>query len=156
VITATIKQVADGAEGVEVPHTDRGDEIGALARAIKIFQEAMERNRKLNSQVLEDSEARDERTRHIEASVDAFRGAIGGVLRAVTDNATSMRGTAQNHRQRLIRGERTRGGGLRRDRAGFQQRLRRRQRRRRALGFRRGNRPPGTPVGQRRRAGRPA
>src|SRR6185436_11584063 len=28
-------------------------------------------------------------------SVDAFREAIGGVLRAVTDNATSMRGTAQ-------------------------------------------------------------
>ncbi len=41
------------------------------------------------------SKARDERTRHIEASVDAFREAIGGVLRAVTDNATSMRGTAQ-------------------------------------------------------------
>ena len=39
--------------------------------------------------------ARDERARHIEASVDAFREAIGGVLRAVTDNATSMRGTAQ-------------------------------------------------------------
>ncbi len=95
VITATIKQVADGAEGVEVPHTGRADEIGALARAIKIFQEAMDRNRNLNSQVLEDSKARDERTRHIEASVDAFREAIGGVLRAVTDNATSMRGTAQ-------------------------------------------------------------
>ena len=55
----------------------------------------MDRNRNLNSQVLEDSKARDERTRHIEASVDAFREAIGGVLRAVTDNATSMRGTAQ-------------------------------------------------------------
>src|SRR5712675_155449 len=95
VITATIKQVADGAEGVEVPHTGRSDEIGALARAIKIFQEAMDRNRNLNSQVLEDSKARDDRTRHIEASVDAFREAIGGVLRAVTDNATSMRGTAQ-------------------------------------------------------------
>src|SRR6476620_9727949 len=95
VITATIKQVAEGAEGVEVPHTGRADEIGALARAIKIFQEAMERNRDLNFQGLEDSEAREERTRHIEASVDAFREAIGGVLRAVTDNATSMRGTAQ-------------------------------------------------------------
>jgi methyl-accepting chemotaxis protein len=95
VITDTIKRVADGAEGVEVPHTDRGDEIGALARAIKIFQKAMERNRNLNSQVLEDSRAREERTRHIEASVDAFREAIGGVLRAVTDNATSMRGTAE-------------------------------------------------------------
>ena len=79
VITATIKQVADGAEGVEVPHTGRTDEIGALARAIKIFQESMDRNRNLNSQVVEDSKARDERTRHIEASVDAFREAIGGI-----------------------------------------------------------------------------
>src|SRR5262249_23141160 len=95
VITDTIKRVADGAEGVEVPHANRGDEIGALARAIKIFQEAMERNRNLNSQVVEDSKARDQRARHIEASVDAFRGAIGSVLRAVTDNATSMRGTAE-------------------------------------------------------------
>jgi methyl-accepting chemotaxis protein len=95
VITDTIKRVAEGAEGVEVPHANRGDEIGALACAIKIFQQAMDRNRNLNSQVLEDSRARDERTRHIEASVDAFREAIGGVLRAVTDNATSMRGTAE-------------------------------------------------------------
>ncbi|MGE9009601.1 methyl-accepting chemotaxis protein [Leptospira interrogans] len=95
VITDTIKRVAEGAEGVEVPHANRGDEIGALARAIKIFQEAMDRNRNLNSQVVEDSKAREQRTRQIEASVDAFREAIGGVLRAVTDNATSMRGTAE-------------------------------------------------------------
>ena len=50
-ITATIKQVAEGAENVEVPHTDRADEIGALARAIQIFKEAMGHNRNLNSQV---------------------------------------------------------------------------------------------------------
>src|SRR5947209_9607946 len=94
-ITDTIKRVAEGAEGVEVPHTGRGDEIGALARAIQIFKEAMDRNRNLNSQVLEDSKSRDQRARQIETSVDAFREAIGGVLRAVTDNATSMRGTAE-------------------------------------------------------------
>src|SRR5882724_11404315 len=35
-ITATIKRVADGAESVEVPHTNRGDEIGALACAIQV------------------------------------------------------------------------------------------------------------------------
>jgi len=95
VITDTIKRVAAGEDGVEVPHTGRGDEIGSLARAIKIFQDAMERNRKLNSQVLADSKARDERTRHIEASVEAFRGAIGEVLRTVNDSAGSMRDTAQ-------------------------------------------------------------
>ncbi len=96
VITATIKQVAEGAEGVEVPHTHRSDEIGALARAIQIFKEAMDRNRNLNSQVLTNSRAREERARHIESSVEEFRGAIGGVLRAVTDNASAMRQTAQS------------------------------------------------------------
>jgi methyl-accepting chemotaxis protein len=95
-ITDTIKQVADGAEGVDVPHTDRQDEIGALARAIRIFQEAMDRNRKLNSQVVLDSRARDERTRKIETAVDSFRDAIGSVLGTVNDNASAMRDTAQS------------------------------------------------------------
>jgi len=95
VITATTKRVAEGDENVEVPHTKRADEIGALARAIQIFKEAMDRNRNLNSQVVQDSKAREERAKHIESSVDAFREAIGGVLRAVTDNATSMRATAE-------------------------------------------------------------
>ena len=96
VITATIKRVAEGAENVEVPHTDRADEIGALARAIRIFQGAMDGNRSLNTQVLQDSKAREERAGHIEASVESFRAAIGGVLRAVTDNASAMRDTAQS------------------------------------------------------------
>jgi methyl-accepting chemotaxis protein len=95
-ITSTIKQVAEGADNVEVPHTDRADEIGALARAIQIFKEAMDRNRNLSSQALLDSKAREERTRHIETSVEAFRGAIGSVLDAVNDNATAMRNTAQS------------------------------------------------------------
>jgi methyl-accepting chemotaxis protein len=95
-ITTTIKKVAEGAEGVEVPHTDREDEIGALARAIRIFQEAMDRNRNLNSQVLQDSKSREERARQIENAVEAFRTAIGGVLGAVNNNASSMRQTAQS------------------------------------------------------------
>jgi methyl-accepting chemotaxis protein len=96
VITATIKQVAEGADNVEVPHTARTDEIGALARAIQIFKEAMDRNRNLNSQVREESEARDARTRHIERSVEAFQGAMKDVVRAVTDSASSIRTTAQS------------------------------------------------------------
>ncbi len=94
-ITTTIKRVAGGEENVEVPHANRTDEIGALAQAIKIFQEAMDHNRNLNSQVLQDSRARDERARHIETSVEAFQQAIGAVLRAVNDNAASMRDTAE-------------------------------------------------------------
>jgi methyl-accepting chemotaxis protein len=96
VITTTIKQVADGADNVEVPHTTRADEIGALARAIQIFKEAMDRNRNLNSQISQDSEAREQRTRHIEKSVEAFQGAMKDVVSAVTASASSMRNTAQS------------------------------------------------------------
>ena len=95
-ITATIERVAEGAEDVEVPHVDRADEIGALARAIQIFKDAMERNRNLNAQVSADTEAREARSRHIETSAEQFRQAIGAVLNAVTQNATAMRETAQN------------------------------------------------------------
>ncbi|WGD49761.1 methyl-accepting chemotaxis protein [Bradyrhizobium sp. CB1650] len=94
-ITATIKQVADGAENVTVPHTERADEIGALARAIQVFQEAMGRNRNLASQVSQESASREERARHIEKSVEEFRDAIGAVMRGLTDNASVMRETAQ-------------------------------------------------------------
>jgi methyl-accepting chemotaxis protein len=94
-ITSTIKRVAEGAEGVEVPHADRTDEIGALARAIQIFQQAMDHNRTLNAQVSAESKAREARSRHIEASVEEFRQTIGTALRAVTDNASAIRCTAQ-------------------------------------------------------------
>ena len=95
VITTTIKKVAEGADHVEVPHTGRSDEIGALARAIQIFQEAMARNRSLNAQVSADSDARQDRSRHIEASVEEFRQAIGAALGRLADNASAMRNTAQ-------------------------------------------------------------
>jgi methyl-accepting chemotaxis protein len=94
-ITATIKQVADGTEGVVVPHSNRADEIGALARAIQIFQDAMGRNRNLASQVSQDSAAREQRARHIEQSAEQFREAIGAIMRGLSDNASVMRETAQ-------------------------------------------------------------
>ncbi|RXG96827.1 methyl-accepting chemotaxis protein [Bradyrhizobium zhanjiangense] len=94
-ITATIKQVADGTENVVVPYSRRADEIGALARAIEVFQEAMGRNRNLASQVSHDSAAREERARHIERSVEAFREAIGAIMRGLSDNASTMREAAQ-------------------------------------------------------------
>lgn len=94
-ITATIKQVADGAENVVVPHSGRADEIGALARAIEVFQDAMGRNRNLASQVSQDSAAREQRAHHIEQSAEAFREAIGAIMRGLSDNASVMRETAQ-------------------------------------------------------------
>jgi methyl-accepting chemotaxis protein len=95
VITTTIEKVAAGADHLEVPHISRGDEIGALARAIKVFQEAMERNRNLTAQVSEESAARQERSRQMEISVEEFRQAVSAVLNTLSQNASAMRHTAQ-------------------------------------------------------------
>jgi len=94
-ITATIKTVAEGSETIEVPHTGRGDEIGALARAIQIFQQAMDHNRSLNAQVSQESRAREAHGQHTEKAVEEFRQAIGTVVRAVKDGASAMRDSAE-------------------------------------------------------------
>jgi methyl-accepting chemotaxis protein len=94
-ITTAIRQVAAGGENITVPHAERADEIGELARAICVFQEAMAHNRDLSSQVSEESQIRDARGRHIETAVEEFRRAIGTVMRTVTENASTMRDTAQ-------------------------------------------------------------
>jgi methyl-accepting chemotaxis protein len=60
-VTAVTEAVARGDEVRGVPYSDRADEIGALARSISVFQDAMRRNADLNRTVLADAEAR---TRH--------------------------------------------------------------------------------------------
>jgi len=95
VITATIKRVARAPKTsrfrISIERRDR-----CTGASDPDLPGAMDGNRSLNTQVLQDSKAREERAGHIEASVESFRAAIGGVLRAVTDNASAMRDTAQS------------------------------------------------------------
>ncbi|MEY9482350.1 HAMP domain-containing protein [Bradyrhizobium ottawaense] len=155
-ITATIKQVADGTEDVVVPHSDRADEIGALARAIQVFQEAMGRNRNLASQVSQGSAAREERARHIEQSVEEFRGAIGAIMRGLSDNASVMRETAQTITRVTADASSRAGTAANATRAGLAQRHGGGRRGRGAVGLGRRDRPPGAAERRRGRADRPA
>jgi methyl-accepting chemotaxis protein len=94
-ITKVTEQVAGGAAGVVIPNTERKDEVGALARSIMIFQQAMERNAELNRTVAEDVKQREARNAHIEQAVESFRGSVELALRAVSQNAETMRSTAR-------------------------------------------------------------
>ncbi|MBW8903050.1 MAG: HAMP domain-containing protein [Bradyrhizobium sp.] len=94
-IARVTEEVAGGATGVTIPHADRQDEVGALARSIVIFQQAIERNAELNRTIAEDVKAREERNAHIRAAVESFRGSVEQALGAVARNAETMRTTAQ-------------------------------------------------------------
>jgi methyl-accepting chemotaxis protein len=94
-ITSVTEQVAGGATGVTIPHASRQDEVGALARSIVVFQQAMERNAELNRTIAEDVKAREERNAHIRSAVESFRVSVEQALGAVSRNAETMRKTAQ-------------------------------------------------------------
>jgi methyl-accepting chemotaxis protein len=93
-ITRVTEAVAGGAD-VVVPHVGRQDEVGALARSIGVFQEAMRRNAELNRTVADEIKAREARNSHIENAVESFRVSVEQALGAVGSNAETMRATAQ-------------------------------------------------------------
>jgi methyl-accepting chemotaxis protein len=71
-VTRTIEAVAGGDATLAVPFRDRSDEIGALARSIAVFQDAMRRNVELNKTVLTEAEAKVQRQEQIAAETARF------------------------------------------------------------------------------------
>lgn len=94
-ITAVTEKVAAG-QDVKVMHGSRPDEIGALARSIEVFQQAMTRNRELTAATQRESEVRAARSAEIEDAVEKFNASVGRVLSAVGDDTSVMRDTARS------------------------------------------------------------
>jgi methyl-accepting chemotaxis protein len=79
-ITKVTKAVADGGENIVVPFSDRGDEIGALARSIGIFQQAMQHNKELNRTVIADAECRSMRQEQVSSEIARFSADVEATL----------------------------------------------------------------------------
>src|SRR5882757_6282264 len=75
-ITRVTETVAGGEAGVAIPYVDRRDEIGALARSIGVFQQAMNRNEDLTRTVKSDAEAREQRQQRVASEIAQFGGDI--------------------------------------------------------------------------------
>jgi methyl-accepting chemotaxis protein len=71
-VTRVTEAVADGDAALTVPFRDRPDEIGALARSIAVFQDAMRRNVELNKTVLAEADAKVLRQEQIAAETARF------------------------------------------------------------------------------------
>jgi methyl-accepting chemotaxis protein len=71
-ITDVTTAVAAGEAGVVVPYGERADEVGALARSIAVFQDAMRQNDELSRTVIEDAQARARRQEQMSAEIVSF------------------------------------------------------------------------------------
>jgi methyl-accepting chemotaxis protein len=76
IITRVTETVAGGEAGIAIPYVDRRDEIGALARSIGVFQQAMNRNADLTRTVRSDAQAREQHQQQVSTEIAGFGGEI--------------------------------------------------------------------------------
>ena len=95
-ITRITKAVAGGDNGVDIPYRERHDEIGALARSIGVFQEAMQRNTELNDTVRSDAEARARRQEAVAGEIARFGAEIEATVVELSAVSTQIVGASSH------------------------------------------------------------
>ncbi|WP_448206532.1 methyl-accepting chemotaxis protein [Azospirillum sp. sgz302134] len=94
---ATLDAVVAGNRNATITDTDRADEIGAINKALKLFQENTVRMAALEEERRrEERNATERRKRELADMADRFEATVGGVVRNVSDQSSHMRTTAQS------------------------------------------------------------
>jgi methyl-accepting chemotaxis protein len=99
-ITRVTTAVAAGT-AVDIPFGERRDEVGELARAIGVFQEAMRRNDELTRTIIDEAATRAKRQDELAAEIDRFGGDVeatvaelGRIAERMVDASTQLAGAA--------------------------------------------------------------
>ncbi|MGQ9368939.1 methyl-accepting chemotaxis protein [Azospirillum sp. ST 5-10] len=86
-----MRALASGDLAVTFPETGRGDELGAMARAVQVFKENAEAKIRLEAEQAELARRAEEDKRRTMAQLaDNFEQAVGGVIRSVAEEAEGM------------------------------------------------------------------
>jgi len=93
-LTRIMDALAGGDLGTEIPDQHRRDEIGAMAKAVEVFKEAMMRARQLATEQAEAAAAREQRAHKVEALAGRFEAVVGQLTGAVASAASEMVSTA--------------------------------------------------------------
>ncbi len=84
-MTATMRQLADGKLDVEIPASERKDEIGAMAGAVQVFKDNATRNREMADEQKEMLTRLSETAVQVAESVDAIRAAASEISQGSND-----------------------------------------------------------------------
>ena len=89
-------RLAGGDHSVEIPATDKKDEIGLMARAVLIFKENMIKAKELAAKEAEAIKERVARAARVNELTQAFDADITSVLRSVASASTELQATASS------------------------------------------------------------
>ena len=94
-VESRMQALADGNLAVELPEAERGDEIGHMARTVRIFRDSMAEGERLRADQ-ENLKARSAEQHRLDMHKLAgdFEGAVGEIIETVSRAATDLEGSA--------------------------------------------------------------
>jgi len=95
-LSGAMLKLADRDLSVAVPHADDRDEIGDMAKAVRVFKDTMVEADRLAAEQARDTEKRQARAARIETLNSEFDKGIGEIVGAVAAAATELRSTAES------------------------------------------------------------
>jgi len=93
-LDAAMMRLAGGDRGIEIPHSDRRDEVGKMATSLRVFKEGLIEADHLAEAARTEQERRMARARHMQDLAAAFETEIDGTLEAVGSAAARLLGTS--------------------------------------------------------------
>jgi len=104
-MSTRIEALAAGDTESPVGDTGRGDEIGAVARALETLREAVRRTRELEGLQSTDAEKAARRRAMLDETIAAFRSRVDALKTTLTANTGDMRERAEDMRRRAAEAE---------------------------------------------------
>ena len=96
-MTASMRTLAGGDTSVEIPGTDRSDEIGEMAGAVQVFKDnAIEKTKLEEQQAQKDRDAEEKKRRDLAELADSFEASVNEVIESVASGSTEMQATAES------------------------------------------------------------
>ncbi len=93
-MTAAMTRLAEGDRSVTVPGSDRRDEIGAMAKAVLVFKESLQREERAQAERLQEQQERVARSERIDGLIGGFEEEVRGRLGVVDTAAAGLQRTA--------------------------------------------------------------
>lgn len=96
-LQSAMGQITSGRHDIEVPGARRGDEIGAMAKAVEVFKDSLiETGRLRQAQEQQRTTTENERRDALHAVAARFESGVGGIVNAVGSAASELRSTASS------------------------------------------------------------
>jgi methyl-accepting chemotaxis protein len=94
-LTSVMQKLAAGEYTLDVPGTERTDEIGRMAAATLVLRDNSRKTRDLEAEKVREQLARARRQQQLETLASDFQNAVAGQLRTVAAAATELQATAE-------------------------------------------------------------